>query len=84
MGTIMPSLKDAIIKFVRKLPEAASLDEIVDAINRQRQEIEKRAEKGVDADTSGMTCLSERSLKDFLDAEPDLYSDACLMERRVT
>ena len=78
MGAMMPSLKDAIIKFVRQLPEAASLDDIVDAINRQKQEIEKIAESVVDHDTIEISRLSERSLKDFLDTEPDLYSDADL------
>ncbi|MBN2150874.1 MAG: hypothetical protein JW839_05500 [Candidatus Lokiarchaeota archaeon] len=78
----MPSLKDAIINSVKKLPEAASLDDIVDAIKEQRQEIEKSAENGVDGDKFGMTRLSERSLKEFLDAELDLYSDADLQVKQ--
>jgi hypothetical protein len=70
----MSSIKEKVIEFVKRLPESATIDDIVNALEKQKEIVANMDDESTDARID-MVTLSEASLKDFLEAEPDIYTD---------
>lgn len=71
---IMLNIKERVIEFVRHMPESSTIDDIVNALEEQKEIVENMGDENTDARID-MVSLSEESLKDFLEAEPDIYTD---------
>ena len=70
----MSSIKEKVIEFVKHMPEGSTIDDIVNALEEQKEIVENMDEESSDARVD-MVTLSEASLKDFLETEPDIYTD---------
>jgi hypothetical protein len=70
----MSSIKEKVIEFVKHMPEGSTIDDIVNALEEHKEIVENMDDESTDARID-MVTLSEASLKDFLEAEPDIYTD---------
>ena len=70
----MSNAKDKIIEFVNHLPENSTIDDIITALEEQKDIVmnmkEDNKEENID-----MIKVSEHGLKNFLESEPDFYTD---------
>jgi hypothetical protein len=70
----MSSIKEKVIEFVKHMSEGSTIDDIVNALEKQKEIVANMDDESTDARID-MVTLSEASLKDFLEAEPDIYTD---------
>ena len=74
----MSKIKDKVIEFVKHLPENSTIDDIVNAL-KEKRDIVMNTDEDDNETKIDMIKLSEHSLKDFLESEPDIYTDADLL-----
>ena len=74
----MTTVKDDVIEIVKKMPDTATLDDIVDVLKMKGEKKENNGDFEGDIDVAFMTKLSQHALKSFLENEPDIYTDADL------
>nr|MDO8117061.1 hypothetical protein [Candidatus Sigynarchaeota archaeon] len=74
----MTTVKDSVIEIVKKMPDSATLDDIVNVLKMKNEKHEHANDAGCDIDVTSVITLSHHALKPFLENEPDIYTDADL------